>query len=334
MSGLRRIVAAGALAVAVGCSSHPSPPPSGNAEAGPITTGRAALDRANVIPVSGVARGQLRETAQDDQTFDLRGYVVTYWPPPSNADLSPISIGKGAPARGTVVVGGAVVGGLSRKATWQEVKACCDAEGLRLEGKGWMASFDFYAENVEDGFAPRVLDGTEAGSSDRFLISGAQMVRIRDDAVENDDLMSGTIRDSLFDGVNRFLSERPSSDRHYANSGSVVLIEDVLVRMEAMPNERAADGLSHGSIFKWSEGAGSVVMRDSVVLLEKRPVSSDDSNAFPPGRYSNVVVVLGPRFAGPYPVRLPRGVRVTRDVGVWTAARDAWLDRHGGGLAP
>jgi hypothetical protein len=77
-----------------------------------------------------------------------------------------------------------------------------------------------------------------------------------------------------------------------------------------------------------------VVMRDSIVFLEELPHSSVDANAFPAGRYSDVTVVLGPAFEGDYPVELPPGVRVTRDVEVWTTAREDWLRRHGGGLAP
>lgn len=303
--------------------------PAGTGSSGGIPiTREEALARPNIVVMRGRADGQFRTLARDDETFDLRGYVVEYWPPAVEADLSPISIGKDAPATGTVVVGGAVIGNLPLEATWLEIKACCDAEALRLEGRGWMASFDFFAQNVEDGFAPRVVDGTEEGNVDGFLLSGAYLRHVRDDAVENDDLMSGTIRDCLFDGVNRFLSARPSEARHYSNTSSVVTIDDVLVRMEAMPNDESQDGVGHGSIFKWDESAGTVVMRDSIIYLQEMPQSSLASNAFPEGQYRNVVVVLGPGFDGTYPVELPPGVRLTRDVSVWTAARDDWLRRH------
>ena len=310
------------------CADPTGWPP--GAHAGLSITREEALARPSIVVMRGRADGQFRVLAHDNETFDLRGYVFEYWPPAVDADLSPISIGKDAPATGTVVVGGTVIGKLPTDATWLEIKACCDAEALRLEGHGWMASFDLVAENVEDGFAPRVVDGTEEGNVDRFLLAGAYLRRVRDDAVENDDLMSGTIRDCLFDGVNRFLSARPSEAREYSNTSSVVTIDHVLARMEAMPNEASQDGFGHGSIFKWDAAAGTVVMRDSIIYLEEMPHSSLASNAFPEGQYSDVVVVLGPDFEGEYPVALPPGVRVTRDVSVWAAARDDWLRRHAG----
>ncbi len=309
-------------------STDTSVPPGG------YPTLEQVLSRPNVTARTGEASGQFRVMAEPNETFDLRGYVVRFWPPETDPDLYPIAIGKDDPADGTAVVGGAVVGALPRDATWQEVKECCDSDALRIEGTGWMASFGFYAENVEDGFAPRVLEGTEQDNTVRFLLEGCHMTYIRDDAIENDNLMSGMIRDCLFDGVNRFLSERPTSGTGYSNTGSVVEIEDVLVRMEPMPNLESPDGIGHGSVFKWDETAGSVIMRDSIVYLDEPSHSSSESDAFPPGEYENVTVVLGPGFDGDYPVPLPEGVTVTRDVQVWEQAKQDWLDRHGGGLSP
>jgi hypothetical protein len=234
-------------------------------------------------------------------------------------------IGKDDPKVGTVVVGGAVVGQLPRTATWQDIKTCCDVDALRLEGRGWFASYGLYASNIEDGFAPRV---PETGGDDRFLLQGCYMSYIRDDAVENDDVMSGTIRDCLFDGVSRFLSERPSEGTSTSNTGSVVTIDHVLVHMQPMPNDRSADGAGDGSIFKWSSAAGRVVMTNSIIYVEEPSQSELGADAFPAGEYRNVTLVLGAGYPGPYRAPLPPGVTVTHDVSVWTQARTRWLRDH------
>ena len=300
---------------------------------GPVITEREALAREAILRRSGRATGQLRLAVEPNQTVDLRGYVARYWPSEGEPDASPISIGNDDPATGTVVVGGAVIGGLEMDATWQEVKTCCDADGLRLEADGWMASFGLYVENVEDGFAPRVRDGSETGSDVGFLLDGCYMTRIRDDAVEDDDLLSGTIHDCLFDGVNRFVSARPTEGTGITNPDSVVTIDHVLIHMLPMPNEGSDDGVGAGSIFKWSSAAGVVEMRHSIVYVEERSHSVLDAERFPPGTYEGVTLVLGPRYEGPYPVPLPAGVTVTRDVTVWDEARSAWLRRHQGRFA-
>jgi hypothetical protein len=305
--------------VATACQSHPIPPPSH------FPSEQQALARNAIARKMGVADGQLRVSAHDDETFDLRGYVVRYWPPASDPSEYPIVIGKDDPAVGTAVVGGTVLGQLPRDATWQAVKDCCDVDALRLEGRGWVASYGFRAENVEDGFAPRVPD---TGGDDRFLLQGCYMRYIRDDAVENDDVMSGTIRDCLFDGVSRFLSERPSEGTDVANPTSVVSIDHVLVHMQPMPNDRSSDGMGCGSIFKWSTVSGSVVMSHSIIYVEEPSQTNVGADAFPPGTYRDVTLVLGPGYTGPYRVPLPAGVTVTRDVSVWDAAQDAWLAAH------
>jgi hypothetical protein len=316
----RTICVATIIAVAAaGCDSVRTPPPSR------FPSQQQALARKATARETGVARGQLRVSASADQTFDLRGYIVRYWPSAGDPDEYPIVIGKDDPAVGTAVVGGAVVGHLPRSATWQSIKDCCDADALRLEGRGWIASYGFYAENVEDGFAPRV---PETGGDDRFLLQGCYMRYVRDDAVENDDVMSGTISDCLFDGVSRFLSERPSEGTDVANPASVVTIDHVLVHMQPMPNDRSADGMGAGSIFKWSTASGSVVMSHSVIYVEEPSQTNVGADAFPPGTYRDVTLVLGHRYEGAYRVPLPPGVTVTRDVSVWDRARAAWLARH------
>jgi hypothetical protein len=291
------------------------------ATAGGFITRRQALDRSNIRAISGEHEEPLDLCANDDRTFDLRRYVSI-----GNFDSdNNLSVGNDCAAPHTVVVGGTVTGTISHSLTWDEVKDQYDADALRLEGEDWLASFGLSVENVEDGFAPRVADGTEDGNEVRFLLAGAYMDWIRDDAIEDDDLMSGVIRDVLIDRTHYFLSARPSSGSDYTNPGMVVEISNVLARFRPMPNPDDEDGRGFAGIFKWDDSAGEVIVSDSIFFLDEQPISDGE---FPPGSYSNVTIVLGPDFEGRYPSDLPNGVDVTRRVSVWGRARRAWLEAH------
>jgi hypothetical protein len=295
---------------------------SGASAAEDFISRKEALARSNLIVVSGDHIEQWRVCTTKNRTYDLRKFNSSG----TFGDLSNLSIGNDCGAARTVVVGGTVTGTISQTLTWNEVKSQYDADGLRFEGKGWLASFGLSVQDVEDGFAPRVADGTEQDSTVPFLLKGAYMDWIRDDAIEDDDLMSGVIKDTLIDGTNRFLSARASASATYTNHSMVVRITNVLVHMKAMPNERDKnDGIGFGGIFKWSDAAGEVKMSDSVFLLDEQPLTDEP---FPKGTYSNVILVLGPDFEGRYRTSLPDGVKVTRDLRVWRKARSAWLDVH------
>jgi hypothetical protein len=270
---------------------------------------------------SGDLSAQWWTCARDDQTFDIRNLTSTG----SLGDDSNFAIGKDCGAARTAVVGGSVIGTIDHSLSWADVKDDFDAAALRLEGTDWIASYGLSATNVEDGIRPRVLEDSTQNQSTHFLVTGAHMAWIRDDAIEDDELMSGTIENSLIDGTNRFLSARPTEGTNWENPNMVVTITNVLVHMKAMPNDRdTQDGVGFGGIFKWSEGAGRIVMSDSIVLLDEQPISDEP---FPKGAYSNVTLVLGPNFNGSYPTELPTGVRVTRDMEVWRLARQSWLDQ-------
>jgi hypothetical protein len=119
-----------------------------------------------------------------------------------------------------------------------------------------MASHGLRVIDIEDGFRPRVKDGSQQNASVEFLLSGAYMDWIRDDAVEDDDLMSGTIEDSLIDGGNRFLSARPHDGSAYSNHRMVVTVRNVLVHLTPMRNDGAKDRKGFGGISNGPTGPG------------------------------------------------------------------------------
>lgn len=261
-------------------------------------------------------------------TVDARGAVFTGYP---DRTLYPLTVGKGSPARGFCLIGGLVVGQQSRRLTWQEMKTRHDGAGARVAGNDGYVVDGLRVDNVEDGIDPRGTDGRYPKDGDGFLMRNLYFTYIRDDCVENDDIAGGIIEDSLFDGCNTGISERPSKgDRQLdypAPAGEELVMRHVLLRLRPMPGPRgkSANVLGHGQLFKWSGVANRLRIEDSVFLVEETP--NDGRANFPPGTIAkNVTVVwLGP---GAFPGRVPAGVRITRDRKVWTTARDRWMARH------
>jgi hypothetical protein len=270
-----------------------------------------------------------------DATYDLRELTTTAYPFESSF---PLSFGSDEAGVGTVVVGGTVLGQAPSTWTWADFDENLESVGaaLLIHGTGYLVSYDLRADSVFDGFRPRPPE-SDSGEGDGgpafFLIEGCHMTSIRDDGVENDQEMSGTIRDCLFDGINMGVSIGQAA----TDPDAVTTIEESVFIFRPMPNTNAPDGVGHAVLFK-QEGEGSVVMRDVVVCYEETPIGPERLLNWMRGTYEDVTVVLGPRFDGDsdgdftdldHPTPLPTGVIQTRDWTVCDTARMDWLSRHG-----
>ena len=320
--------AAGLVVVLACCTQDPSggtPSPS---------TGRssfsaealARLEGSNVVPVEG--SGELVvDDVPPETTYDLRTWRYV------GASGYPFTLGgDSSPAAGVVTVGGELSSDLPDR-SWdylyhQNRQA---GDGIRVVATDQTATFDLTLRNVWDGYNPRVEEGTEQDNTVRFLLSGCYFDRVHDDAVENDDLMSGTVSDCLLDGIFVGFSEEPSEGNDYTNHASVLTLRDVIARFSPWIYDNT---LGTGKVFKWSEAGGSVDAKDCIFYFEANTNQSISAQVFPPGTYEDVTIVLGPDFEGTWPVALPPGVIVTRDTSVFTDARDAWLERAGFPVPP
>lgn len=309
-----------------------SPPPASPTPSEQPSVFETCMTNERVIDLAGVHRVAIRVASPAPATtFDGRDATLLSYP---YAAVHPFSIGKDSAPRGVCVLGGMVVGQQPRSLTWDEVKDDHDGDGLRIAGNGWYAVDGLRVDNLADGVAPRGSDGRYPADGDGFVLRNLYFTYIRDDCVENDDIGGGLIQDSLFDGCYTGISEDPSKDSpqhdHPAPAGETLTLDRVLLRLQPMPGPRGTHDptvLGHGRLFKWSDVANTLVIRDSIFLVEQLPNSG--SADFPAGtRATNVTVVwLG---GGPYPGKLPAsGVTVTSDRSVWDGARQRWLDRHG-----
>lgn len=287
-------------------TTAPPPPPAAG-----FPSRAEALARANVVVKSGTFTTAYKPAVATDTTYDLRGFTSTAYPP-----------GYPVVIDGTrnVVIGGRVFGQQPRTDTWAQVHDGIGGGGLNMHITDYGVSYDFRVDNVTDGIRPF----PPADLSGKFLIEGAYMTWIRDDAIEDDDEMSGTIRDVLVDGANNALSIGQS----VKNPNAVVNVENAIFILMPMRNDRAADGVGHQTLFKQAPG-GRVNLTNVTVCMYENPITPSRIGIRPPGTWTNVVFVLGPGWVGPDPA-VPSGATVSRDwQGLCVNAANAWRAAHG-----
>jgi hypothetical protein len=304
------------------------PPPTAASGAGPAAPSAAeCLARPRTERVRGLRADQYRIASPlSGTTYDLRGLEATGFP---NRTLYPIVFGDvrhgqsvGPPAQHLCVIGGGVVGQQPRSLAWQQVKHQYDGDGLRVVAGGWYVVDGLRADNVEDGISP---------FGDGFVGRNLYFTYIRDDCIENDAISAGFVSDSLFDGCSMGLSERPSSG--FAPTppppDESFVMDHVLLHIQPMPrDENTPDHRGNGQLFKWSKWSNRLVLRDSVLWVERVSMNGPAAMGFPPGTVAHNVTLVwtGP---GDYPAPVPAGVTVTKDRTVWDDARRSWLERHG-----
>ena len=258
-----------------------------------------ALARPGVVVLSGARSTQYKPAAATDKTYDFRGLTSTAYPFSSSFPLV---------IEGTrnVVIGGTVIGQQGRDLSWAKTHDSFGGAGLYLLNvRDYAVSYGFRVDNVVDGIDTRPPDGDlNAG---RFLIEGAYMTWIRDDAIEDDTEMSGTIRDVLVYGVNNAISIGQSMK----NPNAVVNVENVIFIHAPMRNDRAADDNGHQTLFKQAPG-GRVNLTNVTDCLYENPISESRIGIRPLGTWTNVTFVLGPGWSGPSPA-VPDGATVSRD---------------------
>lgn len=223
----------------------------------------------------------------------------------------------------------AVLGVQSLDLPWRVVKEMWDGDALLAKNcEGTLEVSDVYFRNTEDGLGPEE-------KLEHWRLERAWMEDIRDDAIENDDLIPGEVINCLIDGCFVFLSQRAPDGR--VNEITTV-VRDSLIRVSAQPHDGAEgkpwrdrfivvgdDGIGRapGMIFKWESSSGRVEMRDCILRMDAVSINGPDDMRFPPGTYENVSLVwTGPE---PYPVPVPKGVSITSDPAIWEKARADWI---------
>lgn len=321
-----------------------------------VETPRSATTASTCGPVS-VTRSGSEATAvyadNNGHTWDLSGAV---WE--DNApDPIVYPIRSDAWTMGCVI-GGAIYGDIPRRWTrdqWydgQDGGTAFGGDAYRQTMTDTPGNFlrirDAYVEDYEDAYDP---NSTQPSSTTYLIHVRARL--IRDDCIENEDVPHNMVlRNSLFDGCFTAFAERPH-DSTTARNGSgpqYFTVEDSLVYVRPQrlgPGYCGDNEVSEGrcvptdvpdvwlgayGIWKWSDQAASeVTVRDTIFRLDMPSYSSCQSQEWPTGTYENVTLVWNGQgrysHAGDCHNRLPKGVLLTTDIGVWRAAKTAWLNQ-------
>ena len=244
-----------------------------------------------------------------DTTVDALGAL---W---LQTDNWPISFGGGA---GGCFLGGRVIGTYEQSTPWDTFH---HTGGLNFTNRNFTIS-GLRVHNIGDGIRVRA-------GADKFRVTGVHLSFIHDDCVENDQLYTGVVEDSLLDGCYVAFSARPSSGDSADGHDNTETFRNNVVRLEPMPTVYKGRAPGNGGFFKWDDsGRGpKLVVKDNVFRVDQRP--NHQTLGLPEGYdvqcSNNVVVWLG---KGPYPDDLPDCFRVTRDRSVWDQAVDAWQAAH------
>lgn len=164
----------------------------------------------------------------------------------------PVIVEGGA---GVTVEGGTIEGEVPFDIDWKQ--AYVNSAALFVRDSDDVLIRDWSISRAWDGIRIR------GDLGDRFTIDGVRLSRIRDDAIENDHGLGGTIRNSLFDGV--FVGLSTADDNTVDQTGRVVALEGVLMRMESSLYK---GDVTHQSPFKVYGTSPKMAIHDTVIAIE------------------------------------------------------------------
>jgi len=308
-------------------SPTPTPPPPTSCTGPTVNvTGTTSSKYTNANPASGT-------------TFNNKGWFSNFVSGPGSSEAYDVGMGNVPPS--ICVVGGVVDGHISPSLAWQYVHDSIGGFGYRVGTSGLEQILNVRVHDVEDGIKPRECATTKDScpttytNKGNMLISGAYMTDIRDDSIEDDDFLAGTIKDSLFDGVWTFLSEQQQGSVTGPGVGSgespYIFITNDYIRLYTTNTPETGGG-------KWFKWQGSTshhipVITDSVFAVDKMPRSGWSSLSIPSGtqwKGTNYILWLG--TPGGYGGPKPAGVTFLEGQAAldkWNAVRNPWLAAHG-----
>jgi Ca2+-binding RTX toxin-like protein len=143
-----------------------------------------------------------------------------------------------------------------------QVSQTSDRKSIYVNSAGVMVE-DTPQAIIDDWRITRAWDAIRVvGNSNGFTIEDVWVSDVRDDAVENDHMLGGTIRDSLFDGV--FAGISTAGDRD--GSGRTITLDDVLMKMKAYLH---GGNVLHASPFKAYADSPRYEVHDSIIAIER-----------------------------------------------------------------
>ncbi len=238
-------------------------------------------------------------------------------------------------APGAIIVGGSIVGQIDQAADWRTVYNHGNSAGVRIEDSPNAVIRDWRISDTWD--AIRV-----SWNSPDFLIEDVWVTNARDDAVENDRLQTGTIRDSLFDGVFGGISIDPSSASPVDGHNNTVTLDGVLMRLQVSNYEGE---ITHASFIKTDSATPGTVTPNLRFINNVIAIEDVNHHSYRSmfDAWSNTIESHGNVFLNLSDKPLPSGYpmppsgwtvlqgQAARDY--WQHAKTAWISSHADGVA-
>jgi Ca2+-binding RTX toxin-like protein len=230
---------------------------------------------------------------------------------------------------GLTVLGGHINGQVSQTGDWETTYI--NSAAVRFADAPNAVIKNWWIDKPWDGIRPN-------GNSQNFTIESVYISNGRDDAVENDDALGGTVRDSLFDGVFSGIS---TADGDMDGSDNTLVMDDMMLRMKSYLYKGE---VTHGSPFKLDKNTGSAELNphlkfiNSVVAIEN--VNHEGQTRLAHAWDRMTTDSTGNVFRNPSDTPLPASYpkppfgwtilqgQAARDY--WEKAKAAWLDEHDG----
>lgn len=276
---------------------------------------------------------QYKPDLPDGAVVDCTGasWVVDKEGVTGTKQTNPVSIRD---ATDVTVFGGTIRGTLSLTEKWRELYNT--GAGGKAENSTAYYSKDAPGVIIRGWRIDRPWDGIRVSHGcDGFVIEGCWLTNARDDAIENDKLNHGTIRDCLLDGVFGGISLDPSGSGYGSPAGRTVTIDGVLLRCQSFPND---EGMGHTAPLKLDSSLEmpALVIRNTVIAIDKPEHGGEErmkrAFAIAEDGGGNVFLNLSDdpmptKYAPPAGWLVLQG-QAARDY--WQQVRDEWVARHAG----
>jgi Ca2+-binding RTX toxin-like protein len=247
---------------------------------------------------------------------------------------NPYPFKMGDAGAGTHLIGGTINGEVSQTLDWEGIYYWPDGShnnsvAVRVENSPGAIITDWRIDKAWDGIRP-------SRASDKFLIEDVWISHSRDDAIENDHVLNGTIRDSLLE--DNFV-QVSLGDGDIAAPDNVVTFDGVLMKSQEYWYKGE---FNHNSPIKmYTQEAGvspNLRFIDTVMAI-----TSVDHNGYErlQQAWDKTIESHGNMFLNlsdePLPADYPKPAagwtilqgQAARDY--WGKARGAWMDSHNGG---
>jgi hypothetical protein len=333
---LRGFVTAGLIAT--GSAAWADPPPSFQVSTEPATAATGPTVR---LAGRFGSRYFAFDTA-DDTTFDLRG--MQWDPRPIHPLATAFSAGEQLrPPGNLTILGGVIDGQIPLDWSWSVTHAFGGSAFYTVATERQVID-GARIHNVQDGWRPRETPEflpRAYPNTGSFVMRNCYVTGIRDDCIENDEFLPGSIEDCLFDGAFTFLSEQNETENGVRtlklntigpDESPDVFITRTLVRLDVTSGGEPGPG-AWFKLHGYESPNHRIVLTDCVFAAGAEPRNGWKLFNFPKTvelRGTNHVLWLGE--AGAYGAKVPEGMTFLEGAAArdkWHAVRNEWLTAHG-----